>query len=165
MQVQKDWNGIENMPQGVCQQLEESSLNSSVLCVEKSMKASKLFKNIVLSIVNMLRLWLLKRIMKNAFVVFAKLYTVVINTMLQKHVVKSVQVYCVQEQKEVFDLTIDIDNCYYANGYLVSNCDCIRYLALSLPKVKDGSSPEELEQRYRSAMYGDQGNLPHIFRS
>jgi len=43
-------------------------------------------------------------------------------------------------------------------------CDSFRYLVLSLPKTKDGISPEQLEQRYREAMYGDQGAFPPMFR-
>jgi len=42
--------------------------------------------------------------------------------------------------------------------------DTFRYLAVSLPKTRDGLSPEGLEQRYQTARFGNQGNLPHIFR-
>ena len=42
--------------------------------------------------------------------------------------------------------------------------DAFRYLAVSLPKVRDGGSPEELEKRYQEAMYGSQGKLPSFFR-
>jgi hypothetical protein len=42
--------------------------------------------------------------------------------------------------------------------------DAMRYLAISLPKTRDGSSPEALEQRYREAMYGTNSNLPSVFR-
>ena len=42
--------------------------------------------------------------------------------------------------------------------------DAMRYLAVSLPKTRDGGSPEELEKRYQEAMYGSQGQLPSFFR-
>ena len=42
--------------------------------------------------------------------------------------------------------------------------DAMRYLAVSLPKTRDGGSPEELEKRYQEAMYGTQGQLPSFFR-
>jgi len=42
--------------------------------------------------------------------------------------------------------------------------DAMRYLCLSLPKTRDGISPEALDQRYREAMLGDSGNLPEMFR-
>jgi len=43
-------------------------------------------------------------------------------------------------------------------------CDSMRYLAISLPKTRDGLSAEELEARYQKVMHGNQGNLPHFFR-
>ena len=43
-------------------------------------------------------------------------------------------------------------------------CDAMRYLCLSLPKTRDGLSAEELEKRYRKAVYGDDSNLPSFFR-
>lgn len=42
--------------------------------------------------------------------------------------------------------------------------DAMRYLCLSLPKAKDGLSAEELENRYRRAMYGEESNMPAVFR-
>lgn len=42
--------------------------------------------------------------------------------------------------------------------------DCMRYLCISLPKTRDGLSPEELDKRYKSAMLGPNANLPSIFR-
>lgn len=42
--------------------------------------------------------------------------------------------------------------------------DAMRYLATSLHKTRDGSSPEELEQRFQEAVYGQNSNLPSVFR-
>lgn len=42
--------------------------------------------------------------------------------------------------------------------------DCFRYLAISLPKTRDSSSAEDLEKRYRQAVYGTEHNLPAMFR-
>jgi len=42
--------------------------------------------------------------------------------------------------------------------------DSMRYLALSLPKTKDGLTPEELKSIRNRAMYGDQAQLPPFFR-
>jgi hypothetical protein len=41
--------------------------------------------------------------------------------------------------------------------------DAMRYLAVSLSKVRDGASPEDIERRYREARYGGSANLPGIF--
>jgi hypothetical protein len=43
-------------------------------------------------------------------------------------------------------------------------CDSMRYLAISLPKTRLGLSAEELDARYREAVYGDNNNLPPMFR-
>ena len=103
-------------------------------------------------------------IMKKGIVLFVVKSLSVINTLLRRHVVKSVELKCLNTQEEVYDLTIDIDNCYYINGYLVSNCDSLRYLAISLPKTRDGlTTPEELDKRYRQAVYGED-ELPPFFR-
>jgi len=42
--------------------------------------------------------------------------------------------------------------------------DAMRYLCISLPKTRDGLSPEELDKRYNDAYYGHQSNLPSVFR-
>lgn len=41
--------------------------------------------------------------------------------------------------------------------------DAMRYLCISLPKTRDGLSPEDLDKRYNEAM-GYQSNLPSVFR-
>ncbi len=41
--------------------------------------------------------------------------------------------------------------------------DAFRYLAVSLPKTRDGLSPESLEKRYQESLHGSQGNLPKFF--
>lgn len=43
--------------------------------------------------------------------------------------------------------------------------DAMRYLCLSLPKTRDGLTPEQLEKRYRQAVYGEQDNMPAVFRT
>lgn len=42
--------------------------------------------------------------------------------------------------------------------------DSMRYLAVSLRKVSDSTTPEELERRYRESFYGPNHNLPPVFR-
>jgi phage terminase large subunit len=42
--------------------------------------------------------------------------------------------------------------------------DAMRYLALSLPKTRDGADAQELEKRYTKAIYGAEAHLPAIFR-
>jgi len=42
--------------------------------------------------------------------------------------------------------------------------DAFRYLAISLPKTRDGTSPEELNARYAKAMAGPEAHLPKFFQ-
>ncbi len=42
--------------------------------------------------------------------------------------------------------------------------DCLRYLCLSLKLCARGTTPEELEQRYREAVMGTNAHLPEFFR-
>lgn len=42
--------------------------------------------------------------------------------------------------------------------------DCLRYLAISLPKTADGLTAEELDRRYQQAMSGTHSTMPHFFR-
>jgi hypothetical protein len=42
--------------------------------------------------------------------------------------------------------------------------DAMRYLAVSLPKTQDGTSPDELNKRYAMATYGPEASLPPIFQ-
>jgi hypothetical protein len=43
--------------------------------------------------------------------------------------------------------------------------DAARYMAVSLPKTRDGLSAEELDKRYNEAVYGHNINMPAVFRS
>ena len=42
--------------------------------------------------------------------------------------------------------------------------DCMRYMAVSMSKLRKESSPEELDRRYREAMYGSHSNFPTPFQ-
>lgn len=43
--------------------------------------------------------------------------------------------------------------------------DSCRYLAISLPKTRDGATAEDIERNYREAMGGNQSHLPSVFRT
>lgn len=42
--------------------------------------------------------------------------------------------------------------------------DALRYLAISLPKTRDRASPDDLDRRYKEAIYGEGAVLPRFFR-
>lgn len=43
--------------------------------------------------------------------------------------------------------------------------DCLRYLCISLPKTRDGATPQDIERNYREAIGGTQSHLPPVFRT
>src|SRR5690606_29768161 len=43
--------------------------------------------------------------------------------------------------------------------------DAMRMLAVSLPKLRDNSSPEDLEKRYMEAVYGVNSKLPPFWQT
>lgn len=69
-----------------------------------------------------------------------------------------------ENYRQEYDAKRKIYKAQPLHDYSSHFADAMRYLAVSLPKVKDGLSAEALEQRYREAMYGDQGSLPSMFR-
>jgi hypothetical protein len=42
--------------------------------------------------------------------------------------------------------------------------DAFRYLCVSLPKTRDGLTPEELDKRYYETVYGNNTNVPSFFK-
>lgn len=69
-----------------------------------------------------------------------------------------------ENYRKEYDVKRDIYHARPLHDWSSHFADCFRYLAVSLPKTRDGLSPEELNQRYNRAMYGNQANLPSIFR-
>jgi len=50
------------------------------------------------------------------------------------------------------------------HNYASHAADAMRYLCVSLPKTRDGTSPEDLERRYEEALFGENRGLPAVFR-
>lgn len=50
------------------------------------------------------------------------------------------------------------------HNYASHAADAMRYLCISLPKIRDGSSPEDLDRRYQEAVLGVNAGLPSVFR-
>lgn len=56
-------------------------------------------------------------------------------------------------RERVFNLTVDGEHEYFANGILVSNCDCLRYLAQYPPRWHPPSKPKALDSpAYRALL-------------
>jgi hypothetical protein len=93
---------------------------------------------------------------------FVQLSSFVINMLSRKHVVDHVELFQCDTPKQVYDITVQDDQCYYANGYLVSNSDAIRYMCQALHKTARGMSPEEFNLAKARALMGNKPRLPLI---
>ena len=69
-----------------------------------------------------------------------------------------------ENYRQEFDVKHKVYRAVPLHSWASHYSDAARYLALNLPKTKDGLSPEELDRRYQEAMYGNQGALPDVFR-
>jgi len=59
----------------------------------------------------------------------------IVITTVSPHIVESV--YETNRKKAVYNITVEDEHCYYANGILVANCDCLRYMVMSRPENAD----------------------------
>ena len=63
-----------------------------------------------------------------------------------------------------FDSTRKVYKDHPLHDWSSNFADAARYLSISLPKTRDGLSPEDLERRYNEAMLGHNANMPSVFR-
>lgn len=76
-----------------------------------------------------------------------------------KQLIKALENY-----RQEFDSKRKVYKAYPLHDWSSHFADAMRYLCISLPKVKDGLSAEELDARYKKALYGENSNLPAVFR-
>lgn len=76
-----------------------------------------------------------------------------------KDLIKAIENY-----RQEFDAKKRIYKSHPLHDFSSHFADCLRYLCVSLPKTRDGLSPQELDQRYNEAMYGSASNMPAVFR-
>lgn len=66
-----------------------------------------------------------------------------------------------ENYRQEFDVKKRIYKSHPLHDWSSHFCDSMRYLAISLPKTRDGLTPQELDKRYREAVYGT--DLPGFF--
>jgi len=73
-----------------------------------------------------------------------------------------------KERSDVYCINVpDVEHFSLSNGAIVHNShfsDAMRYLAVSLPKLSDGATGEDIDRRYNEARYGSNYNMPAVFR-
>ena len=85
-------------------------------------------------------------IMKSDNVLSVKKNSAVTSMKKQEHVLNLVRIKCLQIRKEVYDITVDDEHCFYANGVLVGNChDALQYGAMKFAsdRVIESKKPEQ----------------------
>lgn len=74
-------------------------------------------------------------------------------------------VKALENYRQEYDVKRKVYKSHPLHDFSSHFCDAMRYLCVSLPKTRDGTSAEELEKRYQEAMYGsNQSSQPSIFR-
>jgi hypothetical protein len=69
-----------------------------------------------------------------------------------------------ENYRQEYDAKKKVYNSRPLHNWASHYADCMRYLALSLPKTRDTMSAEELENIRARAIYGGQNQLPKFFR-
>jgi phage terminase large subunit len=78
---------------------------------------------------------------------------------LGKPLIKAIENY-----RQEYDVKRKVYKDHPLHDYSSHWADSLRYLCISLPKTRDGLSPEELDRRYQEAILGSSAHLPAIFR-
>ena len=73
---------------------------------------------------------------------------------------------CLENYRYEYDAKKQIYKRTPIHNWASHGADAMRYLCLSLPKTQIGTTPEELDKRYREAYFGAESNshLPSVFR-
>lgn len=74
-------------------------------------------------------------------------------------------VKALENYRQEYDAKRKVYKDYPLHDWSSHAADAFRYLAISLPKVRDGATPEDIDKRYQEAMYGNQSTLPSVFRT
>ena len=72
---------------------------------------------------------------------------------------------CIDNYRQVFDEKTQRYSGKPLHDQFSHGCDALRMMALSLSKLRKGTSPEELTQRYNEAVLGDDAKFPRFFQS
>lgn len=71
---------------------------------------------------------------------------------------------CLENYRQEYDAKKKVYSTQPLHNWASHGADAFRYMVLSLPKTRDGLSPEELDKRYYEALYGNQSTMPAVFR-
>lgn len=69
-----------------------------------------------------------------------------------------------ENYRQEYDHKLKVYNTRPLHNFASHGADAMRYLALSIPKTRDGVTKEELDNQFARAVYGTEVNLPPFFR-
>ena len=76
----------------------------------------------------------------------------------------AVLVRCLENYRQQYDSKRKVYRSSPLHDWSSHSADAMRYLCISLSRMRDGLSAEDLDRRYAEAVYGIQTDLPPIFR-
>lgn len=76
----------------------------------------------------------------------------------------SILIKALENYRQEFDVKKKVYKSHPLHNWASHFADCMRYLCISLPKTRDGLTPDELTKRRNEALYGQQSNYPSVFR-
>ncbi len=69
-----------------------------------------------------------------------------------------------ENYRQEFDSKKKVYKAHPLHNWASHWADAMRYLCISLPRMSEGVSPQEIDKRYREVMFGEQSNMPAVFR-
>ena len=151
----REWH--KNMLKSVYQYYEGLNMQNHVKYVENPLKDSSYGKDSAQTNAKQSFVSNLKLTMKKGIVVFVAQCLKLTNMLSKPLVVTNVESKKCKTPEKVYDITVDIDGCYYANGYLVSNSDSARYMAnarIEFGRGPGNMTPEKLMMLKNQAGFG-----------
>jgi hypothetical protein len=70
----------------------------------------------------------------------------------------------IENYRQEFDAKRKVYKSYPLHDWSSHWADALRYLCISLPKIQDGLSAQDLDEMYRKSRAGYQGNMPNFFK-
>lgn len=137
--LQRGWNGIQNMPITACTGRIANQSTEIVLSAERGFNLWGKESSVLNSAETNLSA---KDTKKSGRVLFAILNFLVLSLMKRKCAVQSVE-RLNSGPTDVYNLTLERENVYYANGFLVQNCADATFLALHIARMRHGLASNE----------------------
>lgn len=72
---------------------------------------------------------------------------------------------CLENYRQEYDHKLKVYKSVPLHSWASHGADAMRYLCLSLPRTRDSKSAEDLERAYREYRYGENDNMPAVFRN